>query len=143
MAENTTSKRIQSIDALRGFDMFWISGGDAFFITLFTVLGTPFFKGLAQQLDHPAWTGFHFYDLIFPLFLFIMGLSMPLSITKRLNRGDSRKMLYYHIIRRTILLYVLGLVYNGLFEFNFENCATWRVATVCFTSLFASLIYEF
>jgi predicted acyltransferase len=141
MAENTTSKRIQSIDALRGFDMFWISGGDAFFITLFTVLGTPFFKGLAQQLDHPAWTGFHFYDLIFPLFLFIMGLSMPLSITKRLNRGDSRKMLYYHIIRRTILLYVLGLVYNGLFDFNFENLRyTGVLHRFAFTYLFASLI---
>jgi len=141
MTEKSKSTRILSIDALRGFDMFWITGGDALFIGIFTLIGAPFFRKLAEQLDHPAWTGFHFYDLIFPLFLFIMGLSMPFSITKRLERGDSRKDLYKHIIRRTILLYLLGMVYNGLFDFNF---ATMRYTGVlhrfAFTYFFASII---
>lgn len=114
------SKRIISIDALRGFDMFWISSGDAFFVALFAFLNTPFFGRLALQLDHPAWTGFRFYDEIFPLFLFIMGCVMPLSITRRLERGDSRKTLYLHILQRTLLLFLLGLVYNGLFNFDFH-----------------------
>jgi predicted acyltransferase len=121
MHEKTKPARIASIDALRGFDMFWITGGDAFFIAMFTFLGTPFFHGLTTQLDHPAWAGFRFYDLIFPLFLFIMGLSMPFSITRRLERGDPKKSLYYHIFRRAVILYVLGLIYNGLFDFNFET----------------------
>ena len=124
MAESKITKqseRIISIDALRGFDMFWISSGDAFFIALFTFINTPFFLGLAKQLDHPAWTGFRFYDVIFPLFLFIMGVVMPLSITRRLERGDSRNELYRHIIQRTILLFILGLIYNGLFNFDFEG----------------------
>ena len=112
-------KRISSIDALRGFDMFWISSGDAFFVALLTFLNTPFFQHLAIQLDHPSWTGFRFYDEIFPLFLFIMGVVMPLSITRRLERGDSRKRLYRHIIQRTLLLFLLGLIYNGLFDFDF------------------------
>ncbi len=122
MAGSTTStqpKRIVSIDALRGFDMFWISSGDAFFIALFTFINTPFFLRLAAQLDHPVWAGFRFYDIIFPLFLFIMGVVMPLSIERRLERGDSRKELYLHIIRRTLLLFLLGLIYNGLFNFDF------------------------
>jgi len=113
--------RLKSIDALRGFDMFWISSGDAFFIALFTFINTPFFKDLALQLDHPSWAGFRFYDMIFPLFLFIMGVVMPLSITRRLERGDSRKKLYLHVFQRTILLLLLGLVYNGLFNFDFAS----------------------
>ena len=114
-----SGQRLTSIDALRGFDMFWISGGDAFFIALFTVINTPFFLKLAVQFDHPLWTGFRFYDIIFPLFLFIMGVVMPLSITRRLERGDSRAKLYRHIIQRTLLLIFLGLIYNGLFNFDF------------------------
>jgi predicted acyltransferase len=113
-------KRITSIDALRGFDMFWISGGDAFLIALFTLFNTQLFHNLALQLDHPAWAGFRFYDEIFPLFLFIMGCVMPLSITRRVERGDSRKKLYLHIVRRTLLLLLLGLIYNGLFNLDFQ-----------------------
>ena len=115
------TKRLSSIDALRGFDMFWISSGDAFFIALFTFINTPFFLHLAKQLDHPAWAGFRFYDVIFPLFLFIMGVVMPLSITRRLENGDSRKQLYRHIIQRTLLLFLLGLIYNGLFNLDFSG----------------------
>jgi len=141
MPETTKPARIASIDALRGFDMFWITGGDAFFISLFTFFGTPFFLGIANQLEHPAWAGFHFYDLIMPLFLFIMGLSMPFSLTRRLERGDSKKQLYRHIFQRAIILYILGLVYNGLFDFNFETLRyTGVLHRIAITYLFAGLI---
>ena len=134
-------KRIISIDALRGFDMFWITGGDAFFIALFTLISTPFFQGLALQLDHPPWTGFRFYDEIFPLFLFIMGCVMPLSITRRLERGDSRKKLYLHIIQRTLLLFILGLIYNGLFNLDFhEQRYSGVLQRFAVTYFFASII---
>ena len=82
---STQPKRIVSIDALRGFDMFWISSGDAFFIALFTFINTPFFLRLAAQLDHPVWAGFRFYDIIFPLFLFIMGVVMPYRLNAAWN----------------------------------------------------------
>jgi predicted acyltransferase len=141
MTEKTTSTRILSIDALRGFDMFWITGGDAFFIALFTFFGTPFFHSLAVQLDHPEWAGFRFYDLIFPLFLFIMGLSLPFSITRRLERGSSKSDLLKHIIGRTIILYVLGLIYNGLFNLDFANLRyTGVLHRIAFTYFFASII---
>jgi predicted acyltransferase len=130
-----------SIDALRGFDMFWITGGDWFFIALFTFFGTPFFTALAHQLDHPAWSGFHFYDIIFALFLFIVGLSLPFSISKRMERGETKRTLYYHIFKRTLLLYLLGMVYNGLFDFNFETLRyTGVLHRIAITYMFASII---
>jgi predicted acyltransferase len=121
--------------------MFWISSGDAFFVALLTLINTPFCLKLATQLDHPAWAGFRFYDIIFPLFLFIMGVAMPLSITRRLERGDSRKKLYLHILRRTLLLFLLGLIYNGLFNFDFAH-QRWSgvLQRFAITYLFASLI---
>ena len=115
-------KRIQSIDAIRGFDMFWISGGDALFPALFALTSLPFFTHtLTRQLEHSQWNGFTFYDLIFPLFLFITGLTMPFSIGKRLEKGDTRKNILKHVAKRTVLLFVLGLIYNGLFNFDFIN----------------------
>lgn len=138
---NSTTGRIVSIDALRGFDMFWITGGDAFFIALFSLIGTPFFQKLALQLDHPAWTGFRFYDQIFPLFLFIVGLSLPFSIRKRMQRGDSRSRLYKHIFIRTIVLFFLGLVYNGLFDLDFINLRYSGVLQrIAITYFFAAII---
>lgn len=118
-----------------------LPGAIFFFITLFTFFGTPFFKALAIQLDHPAWAGFHFYDIIFALFLFIMGLSLPFSISKRIERGESKKTLYYHIIKRTVLLYLLGMVYNGLFNFDFETLRyTGVLHRIAITYLLASIL---
>jgi len=113
--------RVVSIDALRGFDMFWIIGGGGLFAGLFTWLDNPVFRVLENQLHHSRWNGFTFEDLIFPLFLFIVGLSMPFSLTKRLDRGDSRRDLYVHIVKRTVILFVLGLIYSGILDFNFER----------------------
>ena len=113
--------RIVSIDALRGFDMFWIIGGDVFFRVLFKLSDAPWAQVLKAQIHHSKWDGFTFYDLIYPLFLFIVGVSMPFAISKRLQRGDSRGDLYAHIIKRTLILFAFGLVYNHILEFNFDS----------------------
>ncbi len=113
--------RIVSIDALRGFDMFWIIGGDAFFRAFLKFSGTPWADALRTQLHHSQWNGFTFYDLIYPLFLFIVGVSMPFAISKRLQRGDSRRDLYAHIIKRTLVLFALGLVYNHILDLDFSS----------------------
>jgi predicted acyltransferase len=66
-----------SLDALRGFDMFWIMGGDALASSLNKVAhGNPVVEKLTDQLEHVEWAGFRFYDLIFPLFVFIVGVSL-------------------------------------------------------------------
>ncbi|MBN1291797.1 MAG: DUF5009 domain-containing protein [Candidatus Latescibacteria bacterium] len=110
--------RIVSIDALRGFDMFWIIGGGTVFLRLFELIDTPLTRVFAAQLEHSSWHGFTFEDLIFPLFLFIMGASMPYAITKRLERGDSHRDLYIHIIKRAFIIYFLSLCYYGLLDFH-------------------------
>lgn len=69
---------------------------------------------LVSQLSHSSWHGFTFYDLIFPLFIFITGVSVVLSLRKRVERGDDRKVLLQHIIKRSVILFLLGVVYNGI-----------------------------
>jgi predicted acyltransferase len=108
--------RLYSLDALRGFDMFWIMGADAFFHNLATATGSPFWSAIGNQLEHPAWNGFHFYDLIFPLFLFMAGVSTPFSVGKQLEKGRTRKQVLYKVIRRALILVLLGLVVNNGLE---------------------------
>lgn len=115
------SRRVASIDALRGFDMFWITGGDALVYHLSKALPVPLTLALANQFRHVEWEGFHFYDLIFPLFVFIVGLVLPFSLTRRLEAGASRRKLYQHALRRLFLLCFLGLIFNGLLDFNFPD----------------------
>jgi len=112
-------KRLYSLDALRGFDMFWIMGGESIFISLAAITGWPVFEWCAKQLNHVPWHGFVFYDMIFPLFLFIAGISFPFSLKKRLEKGDSRNSIYKHIISRGLILVVLGILYNNGLRFNF------------------------
>jgi len=105
--------RIMSIDALRGFDMFWIIGGGRIFSSLNDVFDSPTTQWIKTQLTHVKWDGFRFEDLIMPLFLFIVGVVMPFSFNKRLAKGDSKKRLFLHIIIRVVILFVLGMVAQG------------------------------
>jgi predicted acyltransferase len=113
--------RLASIDALRGFDMFWIAGGDALVYHLSKAAPLPVLVTLAGQFQHVEWEGFHFYDLIFPRFVFIVGLVLPFSLTRRLEAGGDRRELYQHALRRLFLLFFLGLLANGLLDLNFPG----------------------
>jgi len=117
----SASNRVASIDALRGFDMFWIAGGDALIYHLSKAAPLPVLVTLAGQFQHVEWEGFHFYDLIFPLFVFIVGLVLPFSLTRRLEAGGNRRELYQHALRRLFLLFFLGLLANGLLDLNFPD----------------------
>ena len=115
VSETNVSRRVESIDALRGFDMFWILGGEHLIVGLDHAGQSRGFSGLstvAGQMDHVAWEGFHFYDLIFPLFVFLMGVSTVFSLTKiKETRGTGAA--YWRVIRRGLILYALGLFYHG------------------------------
>jgi predicted acyltransferase len=126
MAEDTqpltpTPGRVASIDALRGFDMVWITGGEGVIHAFHQVIPNSVTDTLDRQFHHVPWEGFRFYDLIFPLFLFVVGVVLPLSLTRRLESGAKRTGLYRHIVRRLVLLFVLGLVYNGLLDFRLHD----------------------
>jgi predicted acyltransferase len=116
MSNGTENKpdRLLSLDTLRGFDMLWIAGGDALMVSLAALTGWPFFQWAASQMEHVEWEGFRFYDNIFPLFLLIAGVSMPFSILKRKERGESMHKIYLHLFKRLGLLILLGLIYNGM-----------------------------
>lgn len=105
--------RLNSLDALRGFDMFWIIGGAQIFRGISTATGHPFWIAFAEQLDHPKWNGFHLYDLIFPLFLFLAGVATPYSIGRELEKGKSREALLLRVVKRGLILVILGVVYNN------------------------------
>jgi predicted acyltransferase len=135
-------KRLQSLDALRGFDMFWIMGGEGIFVGLATLTGWPIFKLWAEQLEHVPWHGFHFYDMIFPLFLFIAGISFPFSLQKRIAMNDSRKSIYIHVISRGLILVLLGIVYNNGINFDFTHLRYGSVlGRIGLAWMFAAIIF--
>ncbi|MBP7933092.1 MAG: DUF5009 domain-containing protein [Phycisphaerae bacterium] len=115
------SPRLRSLDALRGFDMFWIIGGGALIEAIAGYWSTPGLKAVTSQLEHVKWHGFQFEDLIFPLFLFISGVTMPFALVSRLERGEGKGGLYWRIARRVVLLVFLGMVVNGLFKCDFAH----------------------
>jgi predicted acyltransferase len=105
--------RVLSVDALRGFDMFWIIGGKKIFKGLDDALDLPLTNWLFSQLDHAEWYGFTFYDVIMPLFLFLVGISMTYSVRKRLIAEPSRVILWKHVAVRLVLLWILGMAVQG------------------------------
>jgi predicted acyltransferase len=142
MENQQQPKRLYSLDALRGFDMFWIMGGEGIFIGLASLTGWPVFKWCAEQLDHVPWHGFHFYDMIFPLFLFIAGISFPFSLAKRISLNEPRKKLYTHIISRGLILVLLGILYNNGVRFDFGEMRYGSVlGRIGLAWMFGALIY--
>jgi predicted acyltransferase len=108
-----SKERVISVDALRGFDMFWIMGGDMTFTSLDNVFHNKISGFLKVQMDHVDWLGFHFYDIIMPLFMFLVGISMVYSTRKRLSSGASDKSIWIHTIKRFIILWFLGMLIQG------------------------------
>ncbi|MFC4232482.1 acyltransferase family protein [Parasediminibacterium paludis] len=165
-------QRLLSLDALRGFDMFWIISGEGIFHGLANVVkdkyhltqstvnwqiataGAPLniwealVVGISNQLHHSVWNGFTCYDMIFPLFIFIAGVSMPYSFGSKLEKGNLpirivKGSIYRALLKRTIILILLGMVVNGALQFKGYELTRFasvlgRIGLSCF---FAGLIY--
>jgi predicted acyltransferase len=111
--------RIGAIDALRGFDMFWIIGGRELALAVTAWLASPVPHWMNYQFEHAEWEGFTAWDLIMPLFLFVVGAAMPFSFSRRLDEGQSKTLLYVKIVRRSLILFVLGMAVQGhLLDFD-------------------------
>jgi predicted acyltransferase len=109
LSSATNPKRLLSLDTLRGMDMLMISGAGSFIFLLHGKTRFSWVNTLAMQFEHPAWNGFTFYDFIFPLFLFIAGTSIPLSIHHSLANGMTRGQIYRKALVRMTVLIVLGI----------------------------------
>jgi predicted acyltransferase len=135
------ARRLVSLDALRGFDMLWIVGADAVVEALRKTSQNSIIQRLAEQLDHVEWAGFHFEDLIFPMFVFIVGVSLVFSLGRMIEEHGRRTALA-RVFRRAVLLYLLGVFYYGGFSTPFEKIRLLGVLqriAICY--LFAALIY--
>ena len=115
------SKRLMSIDALRGFDMLFISGLTGLIMAICKLFPNGSECWLHQTMRHAEWNGLTHHDTIFPLFLFIAGVSFPFSYARQQENGMSRKSIYWKIFKRMFILIFLGMVYNGFFKLDFEN----------------------
>ncbi|HLK13672.1 MAG TPA: DUF5009 domain-containing protein [Fimbriimonadaceae bacterium] len=110
-------RRVSSLDALRGFDMLWIIGGDEIAKAVAKIWPNSVVKAVCLQFsEHAAWVGLRFYDVIFPLFLFIMGAALPFSIGRSLQSGAPRAAVIRKILVRAAILFALGLIYNGALQ---------------------------
>lgn len=120
-------QRLMSLDALRGFDMFFIIGGGAL-ITQFTK-NSPWEwdNVIGEQMQHVAWEGIHAMDLVFPLFMFLAGVAIPYALSSKLERGDTKLSLLKKVFKRVLTLVVLGLVYNDALSMHLDSL---RVASV-------------
>lgn len=135
------SERIVSVDALRGFDMFWIIGGEAVAKALEKVSNGPVISAVATQLQHVEWAGFHFFDGIFPLFLFLVGVSIVLSMD-RLVEKVGRKGALIRIARRSVLLFIVGIFYYGGLSRSWPDVQVSGVLPrIALCYLFASTLY--
>ena len=126
-SEPKQPERLQSLDVLRGFDMFWIIGGGSLIVALAEATKWGWLEVIGAQMEHVPWAGFHFEDLIFPLFMFISGVAIPYAITAKVEQGAKRRKLFNKILKRGIILVLLGIIYNGALKNGFANM---RVASV-------------
>ena len=139
--------RVVSVDALRGFTIFWILGADGAIWALDRVLRD---KGpalsaagsfLGTQMSYVAWEGFRFYDFIFPLLIFVTGVSIVLALPRLVAR-EGKALAHLHVLRRALFLYILGLIFYGGVGQHWSDMrfvgVLQRIA-ICY--LFASLLF--
>ena len=135
-------KRLMSLDALRGFDMFFIMGLASTVSALCALFPNAVTDAIAEQMTHVSWNGLRHHDTIFPLFLFLAGVSFPFSYARQREQGHSTAQIHLRIVRRAAILVLLGLICNGLLKFDFANlrCAS-VLARIGIAWMFAALLY--
>lgn len=142
MTKLDSNRRLASLDALRGFDMMFIMGVASLIVAICGLFPNGSDSWIASQMGHVGWNGWHHHDTIFPLFLFIAGISFPFSFAKQKEKGVSRGKIYLKIFRRGILLVLFGIIYNGLFRLEFDHLRFYSVlGRIGLAWMFAALIF--
>ena len=124
-SSSSPAVRLASLDALRGFDMFFITGGAGIIAGLCAAFGWG--DGwLAQEMRHVPWAGLAHHDTIFPLFLFLAGVSWPFSLASQAARGRTTGQIVRKVILRMAILFAFGLVCGHILDFK----PTFRIPSV-------------
>lgn len=100
--------RIHSIDFFRGFTMFLLIGESTRLYDYINSIDTGLTRFLGTQLSHHEWHGLHFWDLIQPFFMFIVGVAIPFAVANRKKKGESDRSITIHAYKRAFLLLFLG-----------------------------------
>ncbi len=103
--------RLQSLDVFRG----------ATLASMVLVNNPGSWDHVYPPLEHAAWNGWTFTDTVFPFFLWIVGVAMTLSFARRLERGDDRRKLFWHVLRRSAILFAIGLFLSGFPYFHLDR----------------------
>jgi predicted acyltransferase len=134
--------RINSVDFYRGLTMFLLAGESTLLYDHFQHFHSGILHFLGTQLSHHAWHGLHFWDLIQPFFMFIVGVSIPFAVANRLKKGDSKKTITRHALKRSFLLLLFGwglyCIYANGIVWQFQNV----LAQLSVTYLVAFLIRD-
>jgi predicted acyltransferase len=118
-------------------------GAEEIFHNMAKITGSSFWAAISNQFTHPDWNGFHFYDLIFPLFLFIAGVATPYSVGREKEKGKTRQQLLIRVIKRGLILVLLGIIYNNglkirpISEIRFASV----LGRIGLAYMFANIIY--
>jgi predicted acyltransferase len=136
------SNRLNSVDFFRGLTMFLLAGESTALYEHFNDFKGGFMQFLATQLIHHKWHGLHFWDLIQPFFMFIVGVSIPFAVAARRKKGDTNQSILIHAIKRSLILLLLGwglyCLEPGRILFSFQNV----LAQLAVTYLVAFLIRD-
>src|SRR5665647_1969488 len=132
--------RVTSVDFFRGFTMFLLAGEASLLYERFLEFDNRFIQFIGAQLSHHEWHGMHFWDLIQPFFMFIVGVAIPFAVANRIRKGDSNKLIMLHALKRSFLLLFLGwalyCIEPGEIGFRFQDV----LAQLSVTYLIAFLI---
>lgn len=105
-------QRLESLDVLRGFDLFCLVGLEIIMHPLQRAINAPWFDKFMWNFGHADWYGFTTWDLVMPLFMFMAGVSMPFALS-RYKREHNKTQVYKRILKRVILLWIFGMMCQG------------------------------
>lgn len=135
-------KRVMSVDFFRGITMFLLIGESTLIYKYFSLSDNNVLNFFGTQFSHHEWYGIHFWDLVQPFFMFIVGVAIPFAVAARKRKGDSKKLILHYAIKRSLLLLFFGwalyCIAPGKIVFRFQNV----LAQLSVTYLVAFLIRE-
>jgi predicted acyltransferase len=141
-ASSPLADRVTSVDFFRGFTMFLLAGEASLLYEHFFEFDSGVMQFFGTQLSHHEWHGLHFWDLIQPFFMFIVGVAIPFAVANRVRKGDSSKTITRHAFKRSFLLLFFGwalyFIAEGSLVFQFQNV----LAQLSVTYLVAFLIMK-
>lgn len=109
---HSSSKRLESLDALRGFELFFLVALGPLMHSLARTANVEWLNESMWVFSHVSWEGFSPWDLIMPLFLFMSGISMPFSLSRYKSISDKRPLLR-RLAKRILLLWIFGMMCQG------------------------------